>query len=974
MERIVFFGKGGIGKSTTASNISATLAAEGRRVLHVGCDPKHDSTVALLRGTMIEPVVDRIHSLAGLTAERVVTRSHLGVDCVEAGGPEAGVGCGGRGISRMLEIFQSVDLLSPARYDVCVYDVLGDVVCGGFASPLRKGIGEKVVIVASEEVMALYAANNIARAVVHYASNGVALAGLIVNLRDNNEDRGPVERFARLINTKVLGYIPREPLVREAEYRRMTVAEYAPGAPITRTLRELGEQIIALDARSLPLPTPLDEATFYALTQHRFVVPEGGVGAPPHRARGGGLRGGGPRRPAARRGRRPRGAGGAAAALRVRAARGGAGGPHGARLRGGGPAAAPAGLPRRGPRAAAGRPRGLMSELFPELDEDGGADEAPAAAWHPASERGLAALRQVLAVRELVPGAELARAEFSLHESTVRLVVAGDAVPAMSVSVSPRSTRPAALRTRQLNLSFQSEGAGPPPVLVQLLARLQHRLTNAPFELLLRAASLGAARREPAKPPPSADEAAAAKALPTEHRGSVAFSYRPPAGWRNFFEQKEMYRGLFHGLRGPITVVHHADIECHMSDAPRFDGSVNFLNFPRQEPWALSPPETDARLQGGSRFLLTDMDDRDVIKGADTRLEHLLARVGDPYGPADEPPPETSPAPASPGVVFVVPTCISLITGDDIDAAASRKGVRRRMPILNVGNQNDPFAAMFRLVAAEPGFRDRAPRPHRVNLVGLPYFSGRAALFELLREAGVEVGCELLPAFDLAQARDYLCARAQVLYPSDQARELHEQTLAHLPLDTVAPPPPFGVEGTRHWLAAVGAAADREAACAAAFERALDRLRPRWDALRARARGVPLGFVLDDDAAEILRDPVRMQGVPLARLLVEVGFSLEVLRYAPPGQPDPSPLAGVAERRFDSPASLAEGLRASRAAAFYSDVFFDDRLTRAGKQIFSLRDVGMGLTGAVETAERLLARCANPFLRRYGAWLSPEGA
>lgn len=279
MERIVFFGKGGIGKSTTASNISATLAADGRRVLHVGCDPKHDSTVALLRGTMIEPIVDRVHSLAGLCADDVVTRSHLGVDCVEAGGPEAGVGCGGRGISRMLEIFQSVDLLSPARYDVCVYDVLGDVVCGGFASPLRKGIGEKVVIVASEEVMALYAANNIARAVVHYASNGVALAGILVNLRDNQEDRSPIERFARLINTRVLGYIPRDPLIREAEYRRMTVAEYAPGAPITQILRELGRQIVALDARSLPLPTPLDEATFYALTQHRFEVPAGGAGA-----------------------------------------------------------------------------------------------------------------------------------------------------------------------------------------------------------------------------------------------------------------------------------------------------------------------------------------------------------------------------------------------------------------------------------------------------------------------------------------------------------------------------------------------------------------------------------------------------------------------------------------------------------------------------------------------------------------------
>lgn len=279
MERVVFFGKGGIGKSTTASNISATLAASGRRVLHVGCDPKHDSTVALLRGSMIDPVVDRVQSLKGLTADDVVTRSHLGVDCVEAGGPEAGVGCGGRGISRMLEIFQSVDLLSPARYDVCVYDVLGDVVCGGFASPLRKGIGEKVVIVASEEVMALYAANNIARAVCHYASNGVCLAGLIVNLRDNDEDRAPVERFARLINTRILGYIPRDPIVREAEYRRMTVAEHAPGAQITQVLRALGEEILSIDAKSLPLPTPLDEATFYALTQHRFAMPSGGVGA-----------------------------------------------------------------------------------------------------------------------------------------------------------------------------------------------------------------------------------------------------------------------------------------------------------------------------------------------------------------------------------------------------------------------------------------------------------------------------------------------------------------------------------------------------------------------------------------------------------------------------------------------------------------------------------------------------------------------
>lgn len=281
MERLVIFGKGGIGKSTTASNLSAVMAAEGKRVLHVGCDPKHDSTAGLLGGKMITPVVDRITNLRGLTPEDIVTRSPLGIDCVEAGGPEAGVGCGGRGISRMLEIFQSADLLSPSRYDVCLYDVLGDVVCGGFASPLRKGIGEKVVIVASEEVMALYAANNIARAVVHYASNGVALAGLIVNLRDNHEDRGPIERFAKLINTRILGYLPRDPLVREAEYRRMTVAEYAPASPFVAKLRELTSALLDMKAADLPLPTPLEESRFYELTQRKFALAPGDAGAGP---------------------------------------------------------------------------------------------------------------------------------------------------------------------------------------------------------------------------------------------------------------------------------------------------------------------------------------------------------------------------------------------------------------------------------------------------------------------------------------------------------------------------------------------------------------------------------------------------------------------------------------------------------------------------------------------------------------------
>jgi len=276
VQRIVIFGKGGIGKSTFATNFSASLAATGRHILHVGCDPKHDSTVALLNGRMIDAVVDTVGRLEGLTPADIVSRSHLGIDCVEAGGPSAGVGCGGRGISRMFEIFQAAKLLEPGRYDVAVYDVLGDVVCGGFAAPLRKGIGEKVVIVASEELMSLYAANNIARAVVHYSPNGISLAGIVFNLKDATADRAMLERFAARVGTQVIGYVERDPLVREAEFRGKTVVELAPGSGIAQTYRDLAEKVLAIEASQCALPTPCDEETFYRVARAKFTEPPGG--------------------------------------------------------------------------------------------------------------------------------------------------------------------------------------------------------------------------------------------------------------------------------------------------------------------------------------------------------------------------------------------------------------------------------------------------------------------------------------------------------------------------------------------------------------------------------------------------------------------------------------------------------------------------------------------------------------------------
>ena len=280
MERIVFYGKGGIGKSTTSTNISATLARMGKKVLHVGCDPKHDSTVALMDGQMIPAVTDQDYGET-IRPEDIVSVSRTGVHCVEAGGPHAGVGCAGRGISRTLEIFDKASLLAPGRYDVTVFDVLGDVVCGGFAAPLRKEMGEKVVIVASEEVMSLYAANNIAKAVVNYASNGIVLAGMVLNLRDNSEDLAPIRRFAALLGTRVLGVVPRHPLIREAEYQKIPVVEHAPNSDIVEVFRNLTEAILAIKPSECVLPTPLSDHAFHAYTRYKFAEPPGGIGPDP---------------------------------------------------------------------------------------------------------------------------------------------------------------------------------------------------------------------------------------------------------------------------------------------------------------------------------------------------------------------------------------------------------------------------------------------------------------------------------------------------------------------------------------------------------------------------------------------------------------------------------------------------------------------------------------------------------------------
>ncbi len=264
--RIAIYGKGGIGKSVVATNLSASFGLRGLKVLHVGCDPKADSAVRLMEDgerirTVLEVLGDK-HIVPSV--DLVLNRGRLGIDTCEAGGPKPGLGCGGRGVARTLEFLDDMEILEDDRYDLAVFDVLGDVVCGGFAAPLRKGFGDQVYIVLSEEPMAVYAANNIASAVATYERNGVKLGGLIGNLKLRQErDLEMLDEFARRLKTQVVGYIPRDPAVIAAERHRTTVVEESPDSPAAQAFQRLADHI--LDARDLspPTPTPMERDEFY---------------------------------------------------------------------------------------------------------------------------------------------------------------------------------------------------------------------------------------------------------------------------------------------------------------------------------------------------------------------------------------------------------------------------------------------------------------------------------------------------------------------------------------------------------------------------------------------------------------------------------------------------------------------------------------------------------------------------------------
>lgn len=246
MIKIAVYGKGGIGKSTTVSNISAALAQSGLRVMQIGCDPKADSTISLHGGKKLDTVLDLVRTRRdAFELSDMVCEGFAGVICVEAGGPTPGLGCAGRGIIAALEKLEQKGAYQVYKPDVVIYDVLGDVVCGGFSMPMRDGYADKVFVITSGENMAIHAAANIAMAVESFRERGYAeMGGLILNKRNVKNEREKVEELARDINSHIVGELSRSETVHDSEEMGKTVIEAFPQSKMAAEYRRLAQVVM----------------------------------------------------------------------------------------------------------------------------------------------------------------------------------------------------------------------------------------------------------------------------------------------------------------------------------------------------------------------------------------------------------------------------------------------------------------------------------------------------------------------------------------------------------------------------------------------------------------------------------------------------------------------------------------------------------------------------------------------------------
>lgn len=441
-----------------------------------------------------------------------------------------------------------------------------------------------------------------------------------------------------------------------------------------------------------------------------------------------------------------------------------------------------------------------------------------------------------------------------------------------------------------------------------------------------------------------------------------------PLQWHQFFSDFEIERAGLCAIKftDPIAFVVHGETECMTVEPHTFSGLVSFANLP----WPHGDP---GQPSGGERGFFTGLVEADAIQGGEAKLQQALQRAVSARDVQ---------------LVCLNNTCLPKIIGDDVAAAVRRVRQASDVPILSMNTDLDSPDAVYRDLVEQArgavsgeGSRDAPPGASiDLALLGYPPGPGRRQLVDELSAAGVPSITCLLPEFGIEALAAFLRARVGLIYPHGPWLELTDELLGDLGVSLHPAPAPYGFEGTRRWVQRAAEAVAQPGVAERWRAQALQPRLHRWEAARREAGEHRLAMVVDQASLPRLVDPHRLYGFSLLPLLEEMGFGLDVLVLGDPEQLDPAPLTDALEQPdrlrlhwYVSPEELEALLRDGAFGAVYSEVFFDRRISRAGKAQFHLGMMGMGLDGALTALQDLLDLCRWPFYRRYGRLLAGEG-